>query len=452
MSGALLCDEYELTMSQSFWRRQDTGLVAFELFVRSLPAERGYLIAAGLSDVLTFLEEFSFNSDELSYLASGGRYDQAFLAYLQDVHFTGSVDAIPEGTPVGAGEPLLRIIAPRIEATLVESAIVAIITHQTMIASKTRKIVDAASGRSIWDFSLRRLHGIGAGVPTARAAWIAGAKGTATVEAGKVLGIPTTGTMAHHYVLSCGMDGEEEAFAAFLHEFPTSGILLVDTYDVRSGIQHAIEAARSTGIPLQGIRIDSGDLVAHAILARKMLDEAGMASTQIIASSDLDEYRIAEFIAKGAPIDSFGVGTMLGTSADAPNLSGVYKLVAQQIDGKWEPLMKCSQEKATNPGMHQVFRQDAWHDIVGLVDEKISGDGLLQRVMEAGRVSSDLPSLAEIRNRCSVLMEHLPGPLRLPHPTATFGVQLSSALTDLKEELMTEHVRRSRGTATVAAS
>ncbi len=441
MAGALLCDEYELTMSQSFWRQGDTGPVAFELFVRSLPRERGYLVACGLHDVLTFLGSFSFSEDDLSYLAAGGRYDPAFLAYLRNLRFTGSVDAVPEGTPLGAGEPLLRIIAPRIEATLVESALVAIVTHQTMIASKTRKIVDAASGRDVWDFSLRRLHGVGAGVPTARAAWIGGAAGTATVEAGRELGIPTTGTMAHHFVLSYGMDGEEKAFAAFLREFPTSGVLLVDTYDVRTGIEHAIAASQSTGIPLQGIRIDSGDLVEHSMLARRMLDAAGMTAARIIASSDLDEYRIADILDRGAPIDGFGVGTMLGTSADAPNLSGVYKLVAQEMHGRWVPLMKCSQEKATNPGMHAIFRQDAWHDTVSLVGENIPGTPLLERVVEHGTCCSPSPSLSAIRSRCAAMMAELPPELRLPHPTRTFGVQLSGALTDLKEELMAEHVQ-----------
>ncbi len=452
MAGALLCDEYELTMSQAFWRQGDMGQVAFELFVRSLPAERGYLIAAGLGNALDFLSGFSFTGDELAYLASCGRYDPAFLAYLKDLRFTGTVDAIPEGTPVGAGEPLLRIIAPRIEATLVESALVAIITHQTMIASKTRKIVDAAAGRSVWDFSLRRLHGVGAGVPTARAAWIGGAAGTATVEAGRTLGIPTTGTMAHHFVLSYGMDSEEEAFAAFLREFPSSGVLLVDTYDVRTGVEHAIAASRTTGIPLQGVRIDSGDLVAHSTMARRLLDEAGMGASRIIASSDLDEYRIADLLAEGAPIDGFGVGTMLGTSADAPNLSGVYKLVAQEIDGRWIPLMKCSQDKVTNPGMHEIFRQDAWHDIVGLDGERNPGCAMLQRVMEKGSTCGTVPSLTEIRSRCEAMMEELPQTLRLPHPTAVFGVQLSGRLTDLKEELMAEHVKRRLNTAAGVAS
>ena len=350
----LHCDQYELTMAQAFLHAGRDGEVTFELFVRSLPPNRGYLIAAGLEQALAYLEGLRFEAADLEWLTRQGIYQDDFLEHLASLRFGGRVDAIGEGTVTGAEVPLLRVTARRIEATLVESALLAIVNHQTMIASKAARVVDAAAGRPVWDFSLRRLHGPDAALGVARAAYIAGAAGTATAVAGRRLGIPTTGTMAHHYVLAFGPGGERAAFEAFLREYPGLAVLLVDTYDTERGVLNAIAASTATGVPLAGIRIDSGDLAAHARSARRTLDAAGMQAARIIASNDLDEYRIAALLGRGAPIDAFGVGTQLGTSADAPALGGVYKLVAQCEAGVDRPVMKLSSAKHTDPGVHQV--------------------------------------------------------------------------------------------------
>jgi nicotinate phosphoribosyltransferase len=435
---ALFCDEYELTMAQSFWKHDQNQTAVFELFVRHLPPHRGYLVCAGLEQVLAHLVRLRFTAADIEYLASKEIYTPPFLEFLSALRFTGRVDAIAEGTVVGAGEPLLRVTAPRAEATLVESAVLAIVNHQTSIASKTARVVDAARGRPVWDFSLRRVHGPDAGLAVARAAYIAGAAGTATVVAGQRLGIPTSGTMAHHFVLMFGPDGEQAAYEQFLRDYPARATVLVDTYDTLRGVDRAIVASRATGVPLAGIRLDSGDIAALSKAARVRLDGAGMRQTRIIASGDLDEYRIEELLDSGAPVDSFGVGTMLGTSYDAPALGGVFKLVAQEVNGAMQPLMKHSKDKETDPGTHQVFRTEAG-DVLGLDTEEQPGRLLLTPVMEHGVVTAQLPELDEIRERCRGDIEALPARARRVRDPEPIGIRRSDSLLALRAALERVH-------------
>jgi nicotinate phosphoribosyltransferase len=435
VSDPLSCDEYLLTMAQSFWRHGDDGDAVFELAVRRLPRHRAYLIAAGLEPALDHVRTLRFEAEELVWMRDTGGYQQGFLDVLAGLRFTGDVDAIPEGTVVGAGVPLLRIQAPRIEATILESALLAIVNHEVMVASKAARIVEAARGRDVWDFSLRRLHGIAAGLGVARAAYIAGAAGTATVSAGRRYGIPLTGTMAHQYVLGFGPEGERAAFEQFLRDYPERAVLLVDTYDTPRGVENAIAASRSTGIRLLAVRLDSGDLAALSRETRGLLDAAGMSGTTIVGSGDLDEWRIDDLVRGGAPIDSFGVGTMLGTSADVPYLSGVYKMVAmRQGDGPLVPVMKWSTDKVSDPGPHQVFR-GADGDVLGLVDEELPGRPLLEPVMRGGKMVTDLPDLHAIRARCRREREALPEEVRRIEGFRVWAPRRSPRLLALREQL-----------------
>jgi nicotinate phosphoribosyltransferase len=321
-----------------------------------------------------------------------------------------------------------------VEATLVESALLALLNHQTMIASKAARVVAAARGRAVWDFSLRRLHGPEAALGVARAAYIAGCAGTATVAAGARLGIPTTGTMAHHFVLAFGEDGEQAAFEQFLGDYPGRAVLLVDTWDTQRGVDRAIAASRATGVPLGGVRLDSGDIAALARFARARLDAAGLPGAQIFASGDLDEYRISALLDAGAPLDAFGVGTMLGTSADAPSMGGVYKLVEQSVGGASVPAMKRSADKETDPGRHQVFHTGGG-DTVALHDEAWAGEPLLAPVMAHGEVVAELPTLQQIRERCRARVAALPQAVRDIEDPQPWTVQRSPGLLALRRRL-----------------
>jgi len=436
-SLALHTDEYELTMAQSFLHHGQTDIACFEASVRSVPPSRGYLVVAGLEQVLAYLLSLRFDAPQLEFLGRQGIYRRDFLDHLATLRFTGDVDAIPEGTPVGPGTPLLRITAPRIEATVVESALLALLNHQTLIASKASRVVEAARGRAVWDFSLRRLHGPEAALGVARAAYIAGCAGTATVVAGERLGIPTTGTMAHHYVLAFGEDGEQAAFEQFLRDYPGRAVLLVDTFDTLRGVDRAIAASRATGVALAGIRLDSGDIAALARDARVRLDTAGLREVRILASGDLDEYRIEELLDAAAPLDSFGVGTMLGTSPDAPSVGGIYKLVAQRSGGEMVPTMKTSSGKHTDPGAHQVFHTPGC-DVVALLGEEGDGEPLLQRVITGGRLVAGVPSLDAIRARCRERVDALPAEVRAIRSPRPWPVERSPALRLLTDRLLAE--------------
>src|SRR6476469_5538130 len=374
---ALLVDLYELTMSAGYLSHGLNHEAVFELFPRRLPLRRDWRLAAGLGPTLELLRELRYGERELLYLRSLGLFDEAFLDYLGGFRFTRDVDAIQEGTVTFANEPLLRVTAPLIEAQLIETVLLNQINFQTMIATKAARIVLAAGGGEpgtgdrVLDFSPRRDHGVDAAMKVARSAAVAGCGGTSNVAAAMRYGLRPVGTMAHSYVLS--FDAEEEAFRSFIDYFPNAAVILVDTYDTLEGVHRAISAAREANVELAGVRLDSGDLLELSRQARRTLDEAGMPETRIAASGDLQEERIAELVAAGAPIDLWGVGTDLGTSRDSPVVNGVYKLVADRHGEGWRGVWKHSPDKETVPGPKQVFRRydgdSMSSDVIAAVDE-----------------------------------------------------------------------------------
>jgi nicotinate phosphoribosyltransferase len=417
---SLLTDQYELAMSASYLKRGMNEPAVFELFVRTLPPRRRWLVAAGLGPALALVEGLRFEAPELEYLRAQG-FAEEFLEYLAAFRFSGDVDAMPEGTIFFANEPILRVTAPLIEGQMLETLLLNQINFQTAIATKAARLVLAVGagrpdreGRLV-DFSPRRDHGVDAAMKVARCAAIAGAGGTSNVAAARVYGLPAVGTMAHSYVMS--FENEGDAFRAFMEDWPQNTVMLVDTYETVAGVGHAIEAARAAGVAMLGIRIDSGDLLALARDARRQLDEAGMPDTQIVASGDLDEHRIAELVAAGAPIDRWGVGTDLGTSRDSPTVGGVYKLVADQgSGGSWRGRFKTSPDKASTPGLKQVFRRyegDVMlEDVVAGASEDVDGRPLLVPVMRGGeRLTGE--TLETMRARAQAEMESLAPPLRV---------------------------------------
>lgn len=436
-NAALLTDLYELTMAASYHRHGMTHDATFDLFVRDLPHHRNFLVAAGLEQAIHYLEELRFDSESLDYLASLSMFDDSFLEYLATLRFTGDVWAMPEGTVAFAREPLLSVTAPLIEAQIVETFLLNTITFQTMVASKAARVAIACGPRSFLDFSLRRDHGADAGLKAARAAFIGGAEATSNVLAGSTFGIPVSGTMAHSYVMS--FDSEVEAFRTFARDFPDRAVLLIDTFDVIRGARRAIQVAdelAAEGVKLRGVRIDSGNVGALAVDVRRMLDEAGYQDTQIVLSGDLDEYRIKDLLDGGVPVDSFGVGTQMGTSADAPSLGGVYKLVWDEETG---PKVKLSTGKVTLPGRKQVHRfiegETFRRDVVSLNKEEIEGSTpLLEKVMMAGKRTSDQEPLRDMQARCRSSVSSLPDHVLSLEQDANYVVDLSRDLTSLARE------------------
>jgi nicotinate phosphoribosyltransferase len=412
---SLLIDQYELAMSASYFRRGMNETAVFELFVRRLPPGRDWLLVAGVGPALAMVEQMRFGEAECDYLKGLG-FEPGFVEYLADCRFTGDVDAMPEGTLAFPGEPLVRVTGPRIEAQLLETLLLNQINFQTAVATKAGRITLAAGGPDRFvDFSPRRDHGVDAAMKVARAAVIAGASGTSNVAAAKRYGLQPVGTMAHSYVLSFAR--EEDAFRAFAEDTPENAVLLVDTYDTVEGVRHAIDAARAAGVALRGVRLDSGDLLELSRTARTMLDEAGMRDATILASGDLEEHAIARLVADGAPIDTWGVGTDLGTSRDAPALGGVYKLVAHRPGGTWRGVAKRSAGKASLPGAKQVFREfrdgRMAGDTIGLADEGLPGEPLLVPAMRGGRTVPG-ESLERLRERAMASLDALPDELRRP--------------------------------------
>ncbi len=421
-SAVLLTDLYQLTMAQAYFAGGQAREAVFELFVRKLPPRRNYLVACGLEDALHFLENLRFGPEAIAALSRDARFTAGFLERLSGLRFTGDVDAVPEGTPVFAGEPLLQLIAPLPEAQLAETFLLNQIVFQTTIASKAARVVAAAQGRSVIDFGLRRMHGADAGMKAARASFIAGVDGTSNVLAAAVYGIPPSGTMAHSYVQAHG--SELEAFREFAAVYPET-VLLVDTYDTLAGVRNAIRLARELGpaFRVRALRLDSGDLFALSVQARQMLDEAGLAGVGLFASGGLDEDVIAGLLARGAPIGGFGVGTAMGVSSDAPSLDAAYKLV--QYDGKGR--MKLSTGKATVPGRKQIFRTED-RDVVALYGETLPGRPLLEPVMRGGRRTGAV-SLAQARAHAKEECSRLPAHLRALDPAKPpYRVELSEAL------------------------
>src|SRR5215467_6064230 len=398
---ALLTDLYELTMLQSYFDEGMNDLAVFDLFMRRLPLNRNYLVACGLEHVLHYLETFRFNSDAIDYLRSLGRFTEPFLKSLEVFRFSGDVYAMPEGTPLFANEPFIEIVAPLREAQFVETFIMNQTQMASLAASKAARVVRAAQGRSVVDFGARRMQGTDAALKQPRAYYVAGVASTSSVLAGETWGIPVSGTMAHSYVLA--FEDEISAFRQFLRTYPTS-ILLIDTFDVNTGVKNVIDLAREmrSGFQVSGVRLDSGNVAEQAFEVRKQLDSAGLHGVKIFATSSLDEYEIDKIVSSNVPIDGFGVGRNLASSSDVPVLDMVYKLT--QYAGV--PKMKFSESKSTLPGQKQIFRERSSdsmvRDLVGLADEKgTAGEPLLIKVMEQGRRTRPAETLEQCRAYCN---------------------------------------------------
>lgn len=431
--SVLLTDLYQLTMMTAYHELGMEQVADFEFFVRTMPPHRGFLLAAGLEQVLDYLEGLRFDAADLDWLAGTGRFMPRSLRRLADLRFNGDVDAMPEGTVFFAHEPVLRVTAPLPEAQLVESRVINLLNFQSMIASKAARCRLAARERRLADFGLRRAHGAEAALLAARACYLAGFDSTATVEAGRRFGIPLTGTMAHSFIQA--HDDEATAFRDFARVHPRGLTLLIDTYDTLRAAREVVELERR-GLRVAAVRLDSGDLAALAREVRAILDAHGCEHTRIVASGSLDESSIDELVAAGAPIDAFGVGTKLDASVDAPYLDCVYKL--QSYAGR--PRRKRSTGKATWPGRKQVFREmDANGriacDTIALADEDLPGRPLLQPVMRAGRRLPQ-PSLGDAREHVRRELSTLPatclgmaGPRPL-EPSFSAGLRALTARVD----------------------
>lgn len=435
-SGLLATDLYQLTMLDAYRQSGMTGRATFEFFFRRLPPTRGFLMAAGLADLLERLEGARFSGQELDWLRRSGRFPDDTIDWLADWRFTGDVDAVPEGTLVFAEQPVVRVDAPIVQAQLIETLVISQLHFQTLIASKTARMVLAAPDKLLIDFGLRRAHSLESGLYAARAAWLAGFAGTATALAGMRYGIPVHGTMAHSFVQA--HDSEEQAFRHFAQARPSDTTLLIDTYDTEVAARIVVGMAgwlRERGIRVRGVRIDSGDLEAHARQVRRILDDGGLSEVRIVASGGLDEWKLGALVAAGAPIDSFGVGTSLTTSEDDPALDCGYKLVSYA--GK--PRRKRSEGKTLWPGAKQVFRRFGGNgrlvgDVLGLADEDIDGEALLRPVMRNG-LRLPQPDLAASRERAAQSLAQLPDALRALDGPYAYSVEVSQGLQRLAAEL-----------------
>jgi nicotinate phosphoribosyltransferase len=435
----LLTDLYEFTMAAAILAEGRAGSPStFSLFVRNLPPSRGYLVAAGLHEAVRFLREWRFDDAAVRRLATAAPFDPAFLDWLREVRFTGRVRAVPEGRLVFAGEPLIEIDAPFGEAQLLETALLFLFTFPTAVATKAARCREAAAGRALVDFGLRRAHGADAGLAAARGGAIAGFAATSNVAAAGRYGMAASGTMAHSFLTAMACNdpgGELDAFRAFAEHYRGDPVLLVDTWDTAGGIDHAIVVAAelaAAGRRLAAIRLDSGDIVALAKLAREKLDAAGLAGVAVFASGGLDEYEIARLLAAGAPIDGFGVGTNFATSGDAPTLESVYKLVA--VDG--QPMAKHSVGKATLPGPKQVWRRPGFAgDVLGLDGEPdpVPGAERLLAPVDLTVEVSDPEAVAAARERFEADWAALPAQYRdLTNPTR-YEVEMSGRLKALAD-------------------
>jgi nicotinate phosphoribosyltransferase len=403
---ALLTDLYELNMAASYLRRGMTGTATFSLFVRSMPTDRGFLVAAGVESCLDLLENLAFEEDDLRFLKETLGYESRDLDAFRRLRFTGDVWAIPEGRIALAGEPLVEVTAPLPEAQLIETLFLNQVTFETTIASKAARCVVAAAGRDVVDFAFRRTQGIEAGIDVARLSALVGFAATSNVEAARRYGLVAAGTMAHSYIQAFA--GEEEAFRAFAEDFPARATFLVDTYDTLRGVRRAIAVIKDLALSGRvGIRIDSGDLVALTTSARRILDQAGLQSVRIFVSGGLDELSVHRLVRAGAPIDAFGVGTRMGVSADHPYLDTAYKLV----DYAGRPVMKLSRGKVTAPGGKQVFRSSKPFEDVIALREEVPARGrerLLEPVMRGGRRTASRSSVRDGRARFAADLALLP--------------------------------------------
>ena len=465
----MLTDLYELTMMYGYWKKgMGRNRAVFDMFYRATSETTAYAIAAGLEQVIDYINNLRFEEHDIEYLRSLNLFDEEFLNYLRGFKFTGDIMAVPEGTLVFSYEPIVRVTAPIMEAQLLETALLNIVNHQTLIATKASRVVQAADGGTVLEFGLRRAQGPDAGIYGARAAVIAGCKATSNVLTGEMFGIPVGGTHAHSWVMS--FPDELEAFRAYAELFPTSCLLLVDTYDtLGSGMPNAIKVfgeLRARGYEPVGIRLDSGDLAYLSRECRRMMDEAGFPNAKVFASGDLDEELIWDLKAQGAAIDVWGVGTRLITSQDCPALGGVYKLAAEEVDGKFVPKIKISENpaKVTNPGQKMLYRLYdsagmAVADLITLDHERIDESKpltifdpvdtwkkltltnfkarrLLVPVFEGGRQVYESPKLIDIQAYCQRELDTFWAQykrLRNPH---RYKVDLSDELWMLKHTML----------------
>ncbi len=434
----LFTDLYELTMAQTYFERGMLAPATFDLFFRSYPPNRGYMVAAGLEDVLDFLEGVSFGDGSRQYLRETGMFTEEFLDFLGNLQFTGSVRALPEGRIFFANEPVLVVTAPIIEAQLVETLVINRLNFQSLQATKAARCVWAAEGRAISDFGARRAPGVDGALSMARSGYIAGFQSTSNVMAARRYGIPPAGTMAHSLITS--FPSELEAFRAYARAFPQRTILLLDTYDTIEGAGNAVQVGRemeAQGNRLVGVRLDSGDYLEFSRKVRTILDEAGLDYVRIVASGGLDEYEIGRLVLEKAPIDIFGVGTRVGTSADAPYSDMSYKLAC--YDGR--PVMKLSPEKVSPPGVKQVYRllddrRNFDQDLVALLEEELpSGEPLLETVMESGRKTRPEPALSEMRERFNADFERLASNFKQTVSPPRYPVTFSPALQRLTRQI-----------------
>lgn len=468
---SLLCDFYELTMGRGYFAAGMADQIAyFDVFFRTVPDGGGYAIAAGLEQIAEYVRDLHFDDSDMEYLRSKKLFDEDFLAYLKSFRFTGDIWAMPEGTVIFPGEPIMTVRAPLIEAQLIETYVLLQINHQSMIATKASRIVRAADGRAVSEFGSRRAHGESAAVLGARAAYIAGCAGTACALSDKLYGVPAGGTMAHSWVQT--FDNEYDAFATYCRLYPDAPTLLVDTYNVlKSGIPNAIRAVKDVLWPMGkkkcAIRLDSGDITYLTRKARAMLDAAGLSDCKIVVSNSLDEHIITQILRQGAQVDAFGVGERLITSASTPVFGAVYKLAAIEKDGVYTPKIKVSENtaKITNPGFKNVYRLysrdsgKAEADLLTLRDEVVDDSGsielfdpqhtwkrkilenftareLLVPIFKNGVCVYDFPTLAQIRENCRREINSMWGEvLRFENPH-NYYVDLSEKLWDLKHEML----------------
>ncbi|WP_435361650.1 nicotinate phosphoribosyltransferase [Haloarchaeobius sp. DFWS5] len=431
----LFTDRYELTMMQGYHAQDHNPETTFSLFFRKLPSNRGYAIAAGLEQVLHYVENLSFGDRALTYLAEAG-FDDEFLDVLADFSFSGEIRAVTEGTPVFPNEPLLEVTAPILEAQLLETAIINQVSFQTLVATKARRMHDAVERhggeQTLVDFGSRRAHGTDAGLKAARAAYIGGFDGTSNEAAGELFGLPVFGTMAHSWVQS--FPSERDAFEAFVREYGEDSVLLVDTYDTVEGARCAVDVATELGVDISGVRLDSGDLVTLSKAVKPIVGDA-----DVFVSSGLDEFEIDSFLAAGGVASGFGPGTALVTSDDQPSLDAVYKLVAVERDGELQPTMKLSSGKVTYPGQKSVRRVatvgKAVEDILGLRDESLPGEELLEVVVADGKRVGPVPPLSDCRARALTALGSFELRYRDLNTPVRYPVTISDGLSERTETL-----------------
>ena len=428
--GPLLTDRYQLTMLQAYWQHGMHGTAVFEFFVRRLPAQRNFLVAAGLDQALAYLEESAFTADDIEWLAQTQSFQPDFLRWLKDLRFTGNVNAMPEGTVFFAEEPILQVIAPLPEAQIVETRLINLLHFQTAIASKAVRSVLAAPGKLLVEFGLRRAHGAEAALMAARASYLAGFQGTSNVLAGKLFGIPLFGTMAHSFIQA--HEDEMTAFEHFADANSRDIVLLIDSYDIEAAAAKVVQLAptlKERDVRINGVRIDSGDLGRNAAKVRGILDEAGLRDVTIFASGDIDEYGLRELVGNKVPIDGFGIGTRLDTLSDAPYLECAYKL--QEYADR--PRRKRSEGKASWPGRKQVFRRlDRFDrlasDTLTLSHENEEAEPLLVPVMRDGKRLANPRPLPALREFTASQLSRLPDRLRTLEPSEPFEVAISESV------------------------